>query len=173
MQLPDSPRPRARGAAVVDFFFLLRRSEYLADGTKVKPYIIRGNDVQFNSAQGEPTHSIKTASAVTIKFRGSKSDQVGAGAARTLHRSGSAWLCQVLATWELAQHARSFGNNKALCATGTGKVLAANRLTEASKAAAAAAGADPSSFGTHSMRSGGATALFAAGVDRFTIKLFG
>ncbi|KAJ8575510.1 hypothetical protein ON010_g3707 [Phytophthora cinnamomi] len=138
------------GAAVVGFFFLLSRSEYLADGTKVKPYIIRVNDVHFNSAQGEPTHSIKTASAVTIKFRGSKSDQ------------------------ELAQHARNFGNNEAFCATGTGKVPAANRLTQTIKtAAAAAAGADPSLFGTHSMRSGGATALFAAGVDRITIKLFG
>ncbi|EGZ23006.1 hypothetical protein PHYSODRAFT_324272 [Phytophthora sojae] len=103
------------GAAVMGFFFLLRRSEYLADGTKVKPYIIRVNDVQFLSTQGAPARSIDKVAAVSIKFRGSKSDQVGAGATRTLHRSGSAWLCPVLATWELAQNARMFGSNEALC----------------------------------------------------------
>ncbi|EGZ19617.1 hypothetical protein PHYSODRAFT_492524, partial [Phytophthora sojae] len=161
------------GAAVMGFFFLLRQSEYLADGTKMKPYIIQVNDVQFLSTQGVLARSIDKVAAVSIKSRGSKSDQVGAGATRTLHRSGSAWLCPVQATWELVQNSRMFSSNEALCATGTGKVLAANRLAKAIKCAAAAAGADPLTFGTHSMGSGGATALFATGVDRLTIKLFG
>ncbi|KAG3015778.1 hypothetical protein PC119_g11615 [Phytophthora cactorum] len=50
------------------------------------------------------------------------------------------------------------------------KVLAANRLSEVIKNAAVALGSEPSRFGTHSMRSGGATAMFVAGVDRLMIK---
>ncbi|EGZ23333.1 hypothetical protein PHYSODRAFT_381718, partial [Phytophthora sojae] len=41
------------------------------------------------------------------------------------------------------------------------------------KMAANSAGQDPSRFSTHSFRIGGTTALFAAGIDSLTIKLFG
>eukprot|EP00644_Phytophthora_capsici_P001406 jgi/Phyca11/105192/e_gw1.10.359.1 len=155
------------------FFFLLRRSEYLADGKRIKPYTIRTNDVKFLTKTGVKTESLNSAVAVSIHFRGSKTDQTGSGTSRTLHRSGSAWLCPVLATWELVQIARRFERNSVLCSTSSGSVLTANALGEAIKTAAASIGADPSKFGTHSMRSGGATALFAAGTDRLTIKLFG
>ncbi|EGZ06250.1 hypothetical protein PHYSODRAFT_413490, partial [Phytophthora sojae] len=46
-------------------------------------------------------------------------------------------------------------------------------LSNAIKRAAQDIGADPTRFGTHSMRSGGATAMFTAGVDRLAIQLFG
>ncbi|EGZ10532.1 hypothetical protein PHYSODRAFT_453866, partial [Phytophthora sojae] len=41
------------------------------------------------------------------------------------------------------------------------------------KAAAVAADEPPQHFGTHSLRSGGASALFAAGVDSIAVKQFG
>ena len=41
------------------------------------------------------------------------------------------------------------------------------------KETAKAIGDDPINFGTHSLRSGGATALFLAGTDSTAIKLFG
>ncbi|OWY95132.1 LOW QUALITY PROTEIN: hypothetical protein PHMEG_00034945 [Phytophthora megakarya] len=161
------------GAAVMGFFFMLRRSEYLADGSRVKPYIIRVNDISFTAKNGIPAVNLNEAIAITIRFRGSKTDQVGSGVTRTLYRSGSRWLCPVLAAWQLVQSSRSFGHNEALCATGIGKVLKADHLSEAIKTAARRINAEPSQFGTHSMRSGGATALFAAGVDSLTIKTFG
>ncbi|KAG4054440.1 hypothetical protein PC123_g10446 [Phytophthora cactorum] len=164
------PTAACSGAAVVGFFFLFRRSEYLADGKKVKPCVISTNDVHFITERGLPTDSITEVAAITIVFRGSKTDQAGVGTKRTLHRSGSPWLCPVLASWELMRISRSYGTNEALCATGTGKVLAANRLSEVIKNAAVALGSEPSRFGTHSMRSGGATAMFVAGVDRLMIK---
>eukprot|EP00644_Phytophthora_capsici_P016974 jgi/Phyca11/52781/gw1.59.210.1 len=46
-------------------------------------------------------------------------------------------------------------------------------MTKAIKNAATAAGENAGLYGTHSMRSGGATAMFAAGVDRMAIKHFG
>ncbi|KAJ8576321.1 hypothetical protein ON010_g2891 [Phytophthora cinnamomi] len=39
--------------------------------------------------------------------------------------------------------------------------------------AAASVGEDPARFGSHSLRSGGATALFNAGVDSLAVKKFG
>lgn len=46
-------------------------------------------------------------------------------------------------------------------------------VVQAIKAAAAAVGEDPKNFGSHSLRSGGATALFNAGVDSLVVKKFG
>jgi hypothetical protein len=46
-------------------------------------------------------------------------------------------------------------------------------MIAAIKQAAKQAGMDPRAFGTHSMRSGGSTAMFGPGVDRFVIKHFG
>eukprot|EP00644_Phytophthora_capsici_P006589 jgi/Phyca11/52783/gw1.36.568.1 len=46
-------------------------------------------------------------------------------------------------------------------------------MTAAIKRAAVDIGEQPAEYGTHSLRSGGATALFAEGVDRLAIKHFG
>ncbi|EEY65070.1 uncharacterized protein PITG_16535 [Phytophthora infestans T30-4] len=77
------------GAAVMGLFFLLRQSEYLADGRRIKPYIIRTSDVKFLNKEGLIKESLKCAVTVSIHFRGSKTDQAGSGTSRTLHRSGS------------------------------------------------------------------------------------
>ncbi|OWZ16905.1 LOW QUALITY PROTEIN: hypothetical protein PHMEG_0009238 [Phytophthora megakarya] len=170
LRLQANPRLRPQGVAVMGFFFMLRRSEYLADGTR--PYIIRFNDISFTAKHVIPVINLDEAIAITIRFRGSKTDQVGSGVTRTLYRSGSRWLCPVLAVWQLVQSSRSFGHNEALCATRIGKVLKADHLSEIIKTAREI-NAEPSQFGTHSMRSCGATALFAAGVDNLTMKTFG
>ncbi|ETN03639.1 hypothetical protein PPTG_23763 [Phytophthora nicotianae INRA-310] len=49
----------------------------------------------------------------------------------------------------------------------------AGTICEVDKKAANLAGQDLSRFSTHSLRIGGATALFAGGIDSLTIKLFG
>ncbi|OWY93324.1 hypothetical protein PHMEG_00037332, partial [Phytophthora megakarya] len=51
--------------------------------------------------------------------------------------------------------------------------LTSGAMTTAIKKAAASAGKNPRLYGTHSMRSGGATAMFVSGVDRLVIKHFG
>lgn len=56
------------GAAVMGFFFLLRRSEYLADGKRIKPYIIRTNDVKFLNKEGLITESLKCAEQCPYTF---------------------------------------------------------------------------------------------------------
>lgn len=62
------------GAAVVGFFFLLRRSEYLTDHGTSKSYAIQRRDVTFWTREGGTAVSANTAYIVQVKFRGSKTD---------------------------------------------------------------------------------------------------
>ncbi|POM81652.1 Hypothetical protein PHPALM_349 [Phytophthora palmivora] len=150
------------GSAVMGYFYMLRRSEYLSDTGVTKPYAIQIRDVTFHTASGDQTTSKDQATFASIRFRGSKIDQVGVGTTRTLERSGSRWLSPTLAARELVRHGWriGLGNEDHLCST-------------AIKAAAVAVGENPTQNATHSMRSGGATALFSSGVDRLAIKHFG
>jgi hypothetical protein len=172
----DSARGRVLwGAAVVGFFFLLRRSEYLADKGRVKAYALQYRDVTFSTSTGRLATTQAGAEAVTIHLRGGKADQRGIGATRTLERSGLRWLCPVRACWAIIDNAkrRLAATDEPLCSISTSELLSAADMTAAIKGAAQVAGENSSDYGTHSMRSGGATAMFAAGVDRLAIKHFG
>jgi hypothetical protein len=163
------------GAAVMGFFFMLRRSEYLADRSSVKPYAIRLGDVSFRTSPGQTATTLTSTVAVAVHFRGGKADQRGIGATRTLEKSGLRWLCPVRACWSLVRvaKARRAQADELLCTTTTGTALTAAEMIAAVKQAAKRAGMDPRAYDTHSMRSGGATAMFEAGVDRLVIKHFG
>ncbi|EGZ05049.1 hypothetical protein PHYSODRAFT_534716, partial [Phytophthora sojae] len=63
---------------------LLRKSEYLADGAKVKSYAIRRTDVRFLDSDDHEQQELKRVQKVQIRFRGSKTDQFGEGTTRTL-----------------------------------------------------------------------------------------
>lgn len=65
------------------------------------------------------------------------------------------------------------GKQEPLCSIYTGTYLSGAAMARAIKGAARDLGEDPEHYDTHSMRSGGATALFAAGIDRLAIKHFG
>lgn len=76
------------GAALMGYFFLLWRSEYLADIGRVKPYILRYTDVVCLTKDGNQAQVEEKASSVRVTFRGSKTDQSGLGETRILERSG-------------------------------------------------------------------------------------
>lgn len=118
---------------------------------------------------------LSAAEYATVTFRGSKADQFGEGTTRTLARSGSTWYCPVLALWFLVTHHDSLGApaDSPLCQVDKNQVLQVSDVVTAVKHAAAAAGENPDRFGSHSLRSGGATALFNAGVDSLAVKKFG
>lgn len=81
------------GTTVVGFFFLLRRSEYLANGTRTQPYAIQRRDVTFLSAKDKPCYALNQTVKIAIHFRGGKSDQFGEGNIRVLARTGLHWCC--------------------------------------------------------------------------------
>ncbi|KAF1779344.1 Integrase-like, catalytic domain [Phytophthora cactorum] len=107
-------------------------------------YIIRANDVKFISIHGTPATSNQEPPQLPSCFA---------------------------AAIQIRQE--QFGHNEALCAAGSGQVLEANNLEDSIKKAATVLGAESTRFGTHYRSSGGATAMFSAGVDTLTIKLFG
>ncbi|POM66213.1 Hypothetical protein PHPALM_17963 [Phytophthora palmivora] len=92
------------GASVPGFFFLLRRSEYLAQGTKIMPYAIQRSDIKFLDTYGGEAKWLRDADSVVIHFRGSKADQFEKGTSRVLSRSKQRWCCPVLAAWFLVSH---------------------------------------------------------------------
>ncbi|OWZ03125.1 LOW QUALITY PROTEIN: hypothetical protein PHMEG_00025200 [Phytophthora megakarya] len=92
------------GASVLGFFFLLRRSEYLAHGSKILPYAIQRSDLKFADKNGGDPDYLHNAESVIIQFRGSKSDQFGKGTSRVMARSNHAWCCPVRAAWYLVKH---------------------------------------------------------------------
>lgn len=75
----------------------------------------------------------------------------------------------------LLEHAKfsNLGSTDPICSFNKTKVLQATELAMVIKRAASAMGEDASRYSCHSLRSGGATALLAAGVDSTTIKLHG
>ncbi|GMF35107.1 unnamed protein product [Phytophthora fragariaefolia] len=174
----DFSQPRHRiiwGAAVLGGFLLLRRSEYLAVGKRAYEFILTRADISFTDKNGKACSTFDKIAEVAIRFRGGKNDQYKQGTIRSIGRSGSNWLCPVHATWFLAQHHRELQllATEPLCTITSGSIVQVRDISQLIKAAAVAAGEPPQHFGTHSLRSGGASALFAAGVDSIAVKQFG
>jgi len=157
------------GSVLLGYFFLLRRSEYLIVGRTRTFYCLKIKDVFFTDSNGEPVDP-EVASAVTIGLSGAKNDQYGRGAWRTMHKSGDRRLCPVRALKHLTRARQELGvsNSKYLAVDLTAKAVA-----DALKATAARAGVPPSRYSTHSLRSGGATALLTGKADSLAIKLLG
>lgn len=163
------------GATVLGYFYLLRRSEYLANGRKSQPFAITREDVAVLDDSDKPCTTLAQATKVKIRFRGMKTDQFGEGTTRTLRRSGAGWCCPVQAAWFLTKHHQATGAlaNTLLYQVSRGEKLQVSHVASALKYAAASIGEDPAHFGSHSLRSGGATALFNAGIDSLAVKMFG
>ncbi|GMF41272.1 unnamed protein product [Phytophthora fragariaefolia] len=81
------------GATVMGYYFLLRRSEYLAVDGKTSSLIIQRCNILFTDIRGARATNRDAATSVTVTFKGSKTDQIGESTTRTLSRSGSSWLC--------------------------------------------------------------------------------
>ncbi|ETI30304.1 hypothetical protein F443_22572 [Phytophthora nicotianae P1569] len=162
------------GASVLGFFFILRKSAYLAEGSTVQSYAIRRSDIRFMGSDDEECKNLLDVIAVVVQFRGSKSDQFGEGTSRRLERSGSRWCCPVLAAWFLVSHHKTLGvaPESHLCRIDSSTNLQVRDVVKVIKMAAAKAGYHPKRFGSHSLRSGGATALFNAGFDSLAVELF-
>ncbi len=162
-------------ALLLGFFFLLRVSEYLVpevadDGKKG----IRGVDLTPRK-DGVPVTTFKQADEVVLRIRGSKTDQLNEGHVKNHFRSGSD-LCVIEALeflQTLAPRKWHEDKNTYLLANAQGKPLKRAELQAALARAATALGGDPGRMGTHSLRFGGASALWAAYRDSAVVKRWG
>ncbi|KAE9315193.1 hypothetical protein PR003_g19053 [Phytophthora rubi] len=178
LDLTDPADQALWGVLCLAFFFLLRRSEIAAtSATKFEWFALNGNDVAVADANGKLTIDPRTATAVYIRLRGSKTNQNGKPVTRLLTRSRHEFPCPVLGALLLLQ-ARS-GLPPGIPAAvfvgvdGLPSCVTAARVARVIKAGAPAVGEDPTRFGTHSLRAGGATDMYRAGVDVLTIQLHG
>ncbi|KAG3116308.1 hypothetical protein PI125_g4756 [Phytophthora idaei] len=111
---------------------------------------------------------------VQITFRGSKTDQAGQSTRRCL-KSGLGPVCPVFAALLLKRNADilQLSPSSPLCSTSRKGMLSTEEMTKVLRAAAKYCGKIPNNISTHPLRTGGATALRAGGVDADTIRMHG
>jgi hypothetical protein len=175
LNLTDQHQCTIWGATVLGYFFLLRRSEYAATNGVYTPYALQVRDIQFYDDQGKCTNDFNKIKTVAVTLRGSKTDQTVQGQARKLEASGEHWLCPVGAAWMLHSQAtrQRRDQDEPLCASTIGRPVTSIEIANLIKMGARMEGHEPTQYSTHSLRSGGATAMFGAGTDGTTIQLFG
>ena len=116
---------------------------------------------------------------VELRIRSSKTDQLRKGQILRLTKTANSTFCPVNALWYAAKNARKIGlegsdqlfsfKNEA----GKIEALPAAHIDHLLKTGAKGLGLNPTKFSSHSLRIGGTTALFAAGLPANAIKLFG
>ena len=163
---------------VMAFGFLLRASEYLAydsEGLFEDEYVIRWSEVSFRQG-GKPVVPEDEGAVpdeVVIKFRGSKSDQFKAGCVRNLFSSEVEGMCPVAALWQLAGRLGPEQRGGPVMAVPGEDPIGRNEVAEVLRRAAVELGEPTDRLSTHSLRAGGATALYAAGYGEAEITYHG
>ncbi|CAE7339972.1 unnamed protein product, partial [Symbiodinium pilosum] len=164
-------RPAALQWAAVSlaFFYLLRASEYLDAGYVGLERGLRGRDLRpLRLAE------MRQADELTLFIRGSKTDVYNRGEYRNHYRTGLS-LTAAIELFE-AFPTRFPGGPEAddlLFRDKEGKPLPRALITVLIQKAAEALGEPEGSLGTHSLRFGGASALWAAFGNAALVKRFG
>lgn len=166
------------GASVLAYFFLLRKSEYAWSPGKGQDHRVRRRHLTFLDEQEQPTWIYDKIGFVQLRIPSSKTDKRGAGVNLRLKRSGAGFLCPVDAAYVLWLNASKIelDPDEPLCTkmlNGKKVPLKASEVSNLLKAAARCLGQEPQNYGSHSLRSGGATAMFKGNLSRTAIKLFG
>ena len=180
---PGEPRRSAEldrcvlwAAVCTMFFFLLRAGEALHSGGVDGERILRADDLAFRGRDGELASPGEEVERVDIQFRKTKADQNAFGATRTHYRSGEE-LCVVTALvdlrdWAPERFRGAEGKLPAFRWSGGG-VVKREEVQEALQKAARAVGLPAGRFMSHSLRIGGASALYHATGDIEVVKRLG
>ena len=136
---------------------------------------LRGCDLQA-FADGKPVASFAEADEVRLCIRGSKVDQLNQGHVMNHFRTQNAELCVVGALELYQRHAPDrFGKNQtgAVFTWASGKQVTRACLQQVLVRSAEALGLPPDRMASHSLRFGGATAIWAAYKDSALVKRWG
>ncbi|OLQ04789.1 hypothetical protein AK812_SmicGene12099 [Symbiodinium microadriaticum] len=166
------------GALCLAFFFLLRASEYLDTGYHSPLRGLRGRDLRL-SRGGKPCslRDFEEAHELTVFIRGSKTDVYNRGEYRNHYKTGLL-LCSVTAATQLfksfpLRFAVGPKEDELLFRDLEGKPLPRALVSILIRKAAEALGEPEGALGTHSLRFGGASALWAACGDAALVKPWG
>jgi hypothetical protein len=186
-QLPISSQAEKATAtlAIGAFFFAMRSCEYthVTGPRRTKPLRLRNLRFIKNRRTMDLTSpDIASADAIAITFEFQKTDIQN----ETVHQhsTGRAVLCPVSAWADIVQRILAYPNSDehSLVSTVvcndkrsliTGAFLCTKLRDAAQRIGEDVLGFPPSDIGTHSIRSGGAMAMYLAGVPVFTIMLIG
>ena len=149
-------------ALTTAWFFMLRAREFADSSGVDMEMILRGEDVQLTK-KGQPVD--EDPDEVTIQFRKTKADQEAFGACRTMLKTEVEYVCVVSALNELRKVApRRFGKGPEahlpLFRWASGVVLRRLEIQNVLQKAAKAVGLPAERFQSHSLRIGGASALY-------------
>ena len=154
---------------------MLRAKEYCDSGGVDAHMILRGMDVRLTKDGCD----VKTgANEVTIQFRETKADQEAFGSCKTMGATGELHLCPVHALEELREVAqRRFSPGPEahlpLFRWGNGTTLRRTEVQAVLQKAARAERLPEDRFMSHSLRIGGASALFQASGEIELVKRMG
>lgn len=150
-------------ALVTGFSGMLRASEYLGESNETYDIhkVLLVKNVKF-VLLGKYTSDYIKADEVELFIRGSKTDQYGEGVFRSFKANNSE-LCLVKALKDLWVNCKPRQGTTPLFWITNHGMLTRNFISETLKLAATELGESQSGISSHSLRGGGATALYTAG----------
>ena len=179
---PGSTSPTYADAVMVfaalttAWFFMLRAKEFAESNGIDQEMIVRGCDFRF--ATGGVTAE-NDAEEITLRFRKTKADQLAFGDCKTLGATGRKHLCPVKAlqqmkkVWPLRFQPGHAESQLPLFRWSSGAVLKRTEIQLLLQKAAEGVGLPAERFLSHSLRIGGATALYQATADIELVKRLG
>ena len=158
----------------IAWHFLLRSSEYLlqpgTDGSALR--VLHGVDL-VPRAKGVVVALFSLADELVVYIKGSKTDQFNVGTTRNHHASRGP-LCPVRAmTLYEEEHPARLREAKSFTRYTSGAPILRDQVQYFLEKATIATGGDPGRIGSHSLRIGGATALYHAVQDLSYVQRFG
>ena len=164
-------------AVIVSFFFMLRASEYVAgDGGKYDPLkSLKVMDVMPRS-RGRPSRPWAVADETVVFIKGSKTDRYNEGEFRNLMAgTGGEQICPTWAMQNLHRVRPELAGkpDEYLFRHRGGASIRRKDIQDLLQEAAVACGVPKHLVGSHSQRSGGASAMHNAGFSVERIKRFG
>ena len=160
------------------FFYLLRASEYLVQNNREWSLkrVLKGKDIEGRK-NNMRCANLSEAEEIVIYLNGSKTDQFNQGAVRNHYRSGDEKLCPVEA---LARLQRAFPERfqgaeceEPLFRYQSGIPVTRDEVQRLLQLAAIADGQPAGRYGSHSLRIGGATAIYMTSQDLEHVKRYG
>ena len=164
-------------AVLIGFFFLLRASEYVVSQgfQPIASRGLRGCDIQARK-NGVRVKWFKDADEIGLKVRGSKTDKFNQGDLKNHYRTQDPEFCVVEAAADVqahVPHAFDDTNVDRIMKWQNGQYIDRSEVQVVLEKAAAACGTDPNLIGSHSLRFGGASAMYAAYGDTGMVQRWG
>lgn len=153
-----------QAALLLGWFFMLRAREFADSNGIDEEMIVRGMDIALTT-KGEAV--MENPQEITLQFRKTKADQEAFGACKTMLRTGQDHVCVVEAMQRFREvAARRFDQGPEkhlpLFRWASGQTLKRLEIQNILQKSAKALGLPADRFQSHSLRIGGASALYQA-----------